>query len=85
MSEITVAELADKIAEKLRHPVFQGLEWETYDAYLPIKIIRPTGVTSWLVRTPDGREHCISGEAMEGCITLQDAIIPPAANREVVS
>ncbi len=71
-----MTELADLIAKKLRHPIFQGLTWETYDAYLPIKIVRPTGVTSWLVRTPDGHEHCISGEAMAGCITLHDALLP---------
>lgn len=81
------AGLAEAIAAKLKHPIFQGLRWETYDAYLPLKFVGPCSVTDWYAKTPSGKEIIVSAADKNDCISLHDAIVPeassvPSADRE---
>lgn len=72
--------LAAAIAAKLKHPIFQGLRWETYDAYLPLKFVGPCSVTDWYAKTPSGKEIIVSAADKNDCISLHDAIVPEASS-----
>lgn len=73
------AGLVEGIAQKLKHPIFQGLRWETYDAYLPLKFVGPCSVTDWYAKTPNDKEIIVSAADKRDCITLHDAIAPEAS------
>lgn len=83
--------LADVIAAKANEPAFRELK-ERLDAninwprYLPILKVRPTGVTSWLVMLPSGKEHIIGDEDWQAALTDTPAQpSPPKATAKMIN